>query len=397
MAPVHRLSPRRLFAVIAAVIGLGALAQMTFVWWADPYGARGSAGPKVTALVGGQRRYYKAHDLARVRPDMLICGTSRVEQSFEPGHPALAQQGWRPYVAAMAGSTLYEQYRMVQHAHAIQPLKMVWVELAFLITSARQPRWNPGFSEARLALAADGRTQPLHALADLPLLFALDSQAAAWRTLRHGSSPRRTLAETFDRGHFFPRNLDFSGNNRTSFVRGAQAAWADQCRDFAVADANGVNPHLADLASLITFCRAQGIALSLFLTPEHAYHQWLIRHAGLWPAYVGFKRQALALAGNDVPVWDFSPPGPLTAENLPPATQAGRTMVNYNDGGHYTTAIARRIIQTLADGAATDGFGLRLDAATLDAELAAQEAALCTWAAAHPADAAEVEAMVPSR
>jgi hypothetical protein len=393
MAIPHRLKPARYYAVVFAVILGGALAQGWFAWWADPFGVRGSLRPKITALLGEQRRLFKAHDVLRQPPTLALCGTSRTEQALEPGHPAIAALGLAAYNLAMPGSSIYEQFRMIQHAHARQPLRAVWLELAFLVTAADQPRANPGFSEERLLVDAAGRPQPLHDLADLPLLLSLDGQGAAWRTIRSGSSPRRTLAETFDRGHFLPKNLDFAGNSRTSFVLGARKLHAEHYRRFVASDAGGGNRHLADLAALLAFCRANRIAATLFFAPEHAYYGWLLTRSGLWPAVSAFKQRVLALAGDDVPVWDFAAVGAVTAEPIPPADQPGRTMANYNDAGHFTPAVGRRLIATLASGCAVDGFGVRLHAATLAAELERQAALLDTWAAAHPADAAEVEAL----
>lgn len=388
---------RRYLALALGVVALGALAQGAFAWWADPYGMRGSPRPKVVAVLGEQRRLFKTYDAWRHPAELALCGTSRVEQALEPGQPAIAALGMPAYNLAMPGATIYEQWRMAQHAHAHRPLRALWLELAFLVSDAHAPRANPGFSEARLAVDAGGRPQRLHRLADLPLVLSLEAQGAAWRSLRRGSSPRRTLAEVFDRGHFLPGNLDFAGNSRTSFTRGARLVVADHYRRFATADAHGRSPHLDDLAALLAWCRAEGIAATLFHSPEHAYGLRLIERCGLWPAYRDFKCRTLALAGDGVAVWDFSPVCPLTAEPVPPADAAGRSMANYNDAGHFTVAVGRRLAAVLAGAPPADGFGVRLAPAALAAELARQDAALAAWAAANPADDAEIAAIAAGR
>jgi hypothetical protein len=391
----HRWSTRRHLVMAAAVVLIGLAAQGLFAWWADPYGQRGTPGPKVIALLGEQRRLFKAHDMIRHAPDLLLCGTSRVEQALEPGHPAIAAAGYTAYNAAMPGSTIHEQLRMVQHAHAHRPLRAVWLELVFRTMDADAPRFRPGFSDWRLATDAQGRPQSFHLLADLPTYLSLETQAAAWRTIRTGSSPRRPLAQVFHRGLFPPENLSLASSNRAAFIAMNRAAWQESYHDFRLTGPDGGNPHLDDLAALAAFCRAQGIALTLFLSPEHAYQAWLIERCGLWPAFAGFKHRVLELAGTDIPVWDFSPIGPLTSEAIPPAERLGRVMSTYNDGGHYTAAVGRQVIATLAAGTAVDGFGVRLTMDGLERELERQRAALRAWAAGQPLDAAEIDAQLP--
>ncbi len=90
---------------------------------------------------------------------------------------------------------------MIQPAPAVHGGRQVWLELAPFMFGADRPRLNIGFNEARLAVAPDGRPQPLRAGTDVAeTLWALEALEAALRCLRTSGSgqprSRRTRPPT---------------------------------------------------------------------------------------------------------------------------------------------------------------------------------------------------------
>ena len=82
-----------------------------------------------TRTEGGFNRMAKAHQIRRYRPDVLLLGTSRVDWAMDPNHPALQALSTNVFNAGLAGATIYEVYRYLQHAHAIHPLQQVVIGL----------------------------------------------------------------------------------------------------------------------------------------------------------------------------------------------------------------------------------------------------------------------------
>lgn len=394
-APAPAPAATAYLAVLLGALVLLAAGVMAFCWWSDPYGIHRGTGIKVTSLVQSKARLFKAHDCERQPSDALLAGTSRVEQALDPAHPAIAAGGWKAYNVALPGASIYEERRMIEHAHAVHGVRQVWLELAPFMFGHDRPRLNIGFSEARLAVAPDGRRQPLRGFTDVAeTLWALEAFEAGLRCLRtSGSGQRAPVERIFMRGMADQALLlKELSHSRELFRINAGALWAACYRSFALADPEGRAPACDDLAALFAFCRAEGIALTVFFAPEHAYLAWGNRVWGVEGPYEDAKRLVLRLARDDVPVWDFAGVHPWTTEPVPP-TGSDADMTLYMDAGHYTPVLGRRVLDTLLAGEPREGFGVRLTAATIEGELAAQRTRLTAWAAAHPELAAEVEAV----
>ena len=70
----------------------------------------------------GNLRLAKAYNISSQRPDAVLLGNSRVEQGFDPARASVRFQR-AVYNAGLPGSTIYENYRYLQHAAQTGRLK----------------------------------------------------------------------------------------------------------------------------------------------------------------------------------------------------------------------------------------------------------------------------------
>src|SRR5689334_294931 len=111
--------------LVAAIIG----AIATFNWVVDPYGIY-----RVIDVQGfnankpgehGHDRMVKAHAIARLKPDGLVLGTSRIQYGVDPDDDVLRRHAARVYNAGLLNSDIYLVLRHIQHAQATAPLRLV--------------------------------------------------------------------------------------------------------------------------------------------------------------------------------------------------------------------------------------------------------------------------------
>lgn len=404
--PVEPALARRFLARLLGLVALLSLASVALCWLIDPYAIYGR-GPELKSgsVVMRHPRMFKAHDAFRRAPSDLLVGTSRVEQGLDPFHPVFGGRQSRAYNLAVPAGSLYEMLRHIQHATAAGRLERVYLELCFFQFNAHIPLCTSDFKESRLAVDAEGRPQPWHAWADVvDTLWSLEAQGATWKTLNL-LSPRRRVPGgpdgIYPGGRNNPLELRVFRDRRPrfSFDLNAQQFVSRNGPFFyggmAFADAQGRWPPMEHLRRIVEHCRSHGLALTLFFSPEHARQTWSAEACGQWSLYERMKREVVALAASDpdrpIPVWDFSRANAWTAEAIPPAAQMERSMRWYNDGGHYTLALGDLLLAAMVAGNGPAGFGERLEAASLDASLAAQRADLMAWAGSHPFEVAEVE------
>lgn len=386
--------PAGYLAVLLGTLAAGACAVVGGLLAVDPYGIWRDDGARVPAFVMYQPRLFKPHDAARHRPGTLLLGTSRVEQALDPLHPVL---GGEAYNLAVPGARPYELLRLLEHACAVAPVRRVLLEVAFFSWTNDGREHESGFAESRLAASPLGQARPAWRLADLAdTAWSLESCAAAWQTLHGDFGPGTPLDLIYLRGRNNPdfvlslhpdgrprsRRETFDANGQR-FLDTAYPAWQG-------ADAAGRWPQIVRLEAIAALCRARGIDLRAFITPEHARQTWAIRACGRWTDYRRFKQAALgALAAHGHPLWDFSSACGVNAEEIPP--EGPGAMRWWRDGGHYTIELGNLVLERLLAGSGPDGFGVRLEPAALDAELAGQERLLAAWGAAHPDEVAWVE------
>lgn len=384
-------------AGLVAVAGLDLLV--------DPYGLY---GVWARAGVNAQKpeeafhdRMVRAHAVRRVRPDAVLLGTSRTQVGLEPGAPALAAHAVRPLNLGLSGGTPQEALRLLQHASALGEVRLAVVGLDVVGFNAYALP-NPEHSEARLAVDADGRAQPLSFAADW---------AATLLSFEAVRATKRTLTRQAEGSYFYPNGRRRERTLQERIVaQGGMRATMQWSEDFYLGEyqcfalrrrEDGRAPGLEALEALLRLGRARGIRTVLFFSPTHARAQLALEAAGHGPAFLAWKRAVVALAhAHGAELWDFGGADPrYTAEPVPPPGDAASRMAWYWESSHYTAALGDVVLARMLGGATSEhaGFGVRLTPETAERELARVNAEVAAWAAAHPDQLAEIRALATAK
>lgn len=156
------MAPKRypvwfLGTVLAAILLL-----VGFNWAADRYIRSHPSGASVQTLSGFERAL-KPVWLARIQPDLVLVGSSRVRDGFDPTliDPAL---GVRSFNYGASSMTPYEARRFAQDALAQPSVTQVIVALDAFTGNGGPGEALPSFDETRLAVTPDNAPTPRRAL-----------------------------------------------------------------------------------------------------------------------------------------------------------------------------------------------------------------------------------------
>lgn len=337
------------------VLALGAV--LTFNALIDPYRmqqdrtVQGWNHFKVGAF-GKYDRMVKAEQINRARADAILLGSSRVAWALCPDHPALEARAERTVNAGLAGATIYELYRYLQHAQAAHPLRLAIVGLD--IEQFNLPGDRTTFRENRLAVTAEGRANRFHRVEDLiDRLATLDALEASWESL----CSSRTLKAVPE------AELPLTGwrfrDNRTpeERVREYQGSLREAHRNFQPLRHQGprIEARLAWYRALLVFAHEHRIELHLFVTPYHHSLLDVIDHYQGRAMFDGWKQalhdinleEAEQAGAAPFPLVDFSPPSPITTEALPSPEHRDAPMTFYRESSHYRQVVGDRILERL--------------------------------------------------
>ena len=325
----------------------------------------------------GHDRMVKAYAMARLRPDVVMLGTSRVQYGLDPSDPALVAGARRPYNAGLLGSNVYAALRYLQHAHALGPVTTALVGLDPLMfddSPAAAAAAGRDFLEARLRADPQGRPQLGLALEDgAATLLSYDALRLSARTLRKQASLVTDLLPNGQRApaalhNFFAEagstRASFRQTELAYFVDFAAAVWpaaapnpvatataasasasASASEDAAEAAAAAAAPSsaFAHFDALLAFARQHHIRLLLYFTPQHVRLHEVARQAGMeaqinvWQLRVaeavalanaapprGAAGEAGGLAGGDtgmspppIELWNMAQLTPFACEDVP--------------------------------------------------------------------------------
>jgi hypothetical protein len=411
-------------AASTAAVLLAAIVSVNFV--VDPFGMYrvieldgvNSHKPAVYHRV----RLVKAYEVRRVRPRGIVLGTSRSHVALRPSH-----EGWDPaarpvYNLAFDGATTKEMYHYLLHAHAVQPLRQVVLGLDTYHATPAPATTRPDFDLHVLETPAV--LAPLSPIrADLRVLSSLDTVRASLATIRSQSDhepewfgpdgqrlgdvffrrPGEPFVELGPRGYF--EEID---RLEVGFKRGGQLA--PDTRQFGP---SGQRPEPAGETSLdyirqiVSFCRANGIDLRIFITPEHAHQLEITAVIGEWATIENAKRALVQLLADDaarhpdalpIPLWDFSGYSRVTTEALPePDTHA--EMRFYWDSSHFKEIVGDFVLDRVfgvshPQRRVPQDFGVQLNPTTIEPTLARLRADQLAYRRRNPDDASWIRSLV---
>ncbi len=393
-----------LLLVIAMIFGLAG-----FNAFIDPYGVFGAP------LIDGvnrvklgfihHERIAKTHALERNLPATVILGSSRVNSALDPEHPGFRH---RPvFNLGIDAADIYEVYRLAQHAQAVRPLEEMVLAVDFYMFNGDWPT-QADFDENRLAVTVDGKPTDNRLPEMLSLLVSGDVSYESWWSLRRQRDPEPFYTalgkrdERYDLSQILAR-----GGHRVVFQASerkyASYGYSPQGRGYLQYDKEGRSPFIW-LRRLLDDCRARGTRVHLVINPIHARQYEVMAALGLWPAYQDWKRRVLATTVDEgaahgsapYPLWDFGVLNDITTESVPPLDDRTTTMRWYRESSHFRQVLGDRMLDRIlaeppAADAPADGFGLRLTAENIEAQLAAQARRFAEWQAVHADDIGEIE------
>lgn len=324
----------------------------------------------------------------RRTPDALILGTSRAGRGYSPGHAAF--DGLAAYNAALPAVSLYEMLRVLQHAQATRPLKRVVLGLDNRAFYADRDG-NGAFREARFRVASDGRPQTRLFTATLPdyaaSLLSVDALIASLRAVRFQGWTRLTL-EADGRWRSVGDEFDSHAGFRAMTLN-----TLDRYRRYS-AEPFDLEHAIEPLREILRLCHREGIDLRLIVPPSHAWHFEAMREAGMLDRFDEIRR-AVVRANADVagefghppfPLWDYSGYRGHNVEAAP--LEKGARPAWFWETVHFNTKLGDAVLDEVFAPAASGGptLGVPLDAANIEAHLAAWHAAREAWVASHPAE-----------
>ncbi|HHP7232146.1 MAG TPA: hypothetical protein ACFCUY_14965 [Xenococcaceae cyanobacterium] len=271
-------------------------------------------------------RLYKATDIIRTRPQIIIIGSSRTKQGINPDHSVFDQKNLEVYNLALNGPNFYEVRRYVEHAIHNQPnLKEIVLGIDFFMFNANLDN-QPTFNEARLEksqIILDDK---------IKVLFSFDSLTNSKDTIL-ASKKVPTTENSYGENGFMPnRNADkaetvwrFNQSIELYFTLHSNYEFSQQ--------------YWSDLEKLIKLCQENNIKLKVFISPAHATQWESIYVTNRWQVFEDWKRNLVQLT----PVWDFSGYNSVTTEKI------SNRMNNYVDNSHYTPAIGNLIVNRIFD------------------------------------------------
>jgi len=367
----------------------------------DPYGYVGAPRiPGLNALKpgpGSQLVPVKKAALSRAAPDALILGNSRAEVGFDPEHPAWAKRGLEAYNAAIRGAGLEVAVRMLETARQTQEPEVVIVGLDVLdFLTAPDAAVRP-YPSAPAESVVDrfqrwfGAVATFGALRDSVRTIIAQHERYPEIITDRGLNPLREYEGIARVEGYHAMFAQRAQENARAYVRKPSGIFVEGTRS---------SPSFAIVEGLVERARQRGTELHLLIYPYHAQILVMFEAAGLWPAFEEWKRRLaeIAVAGGDaVVLWDFSGFSTYATEAIPGPGDRKAELRWYWEAGHFKKALGDVVLERVflsKGGAESEGFGVRLTPANVDAHLGRIRERRDEFRALQPSLVADVEELV---
>ncbi|GAB4229764.1 MAG: hypothetical protein Kow0049_11380 [Stanieria sp.] len=308
-------------------------------------------------------RLFKAADIIRIKPKIILVGSSRTKQGLDPEHPVFNNQS-SVYNLAINGPNFYEVRRYIEHAVANQPdLKEIVLGIDFFMFNDRLAN-RPSFSEQRLE-----KKQLLYSDV-INALFSLDTFNISQKTI-DASQQEPDLNNNYGENGFMPNRNANDGKTDWRFEQSINLYFTIHSNyQFS-------EKYWSDFVKLVELCQQNNIELKVFISPAHATDFESIRLTQQWTTFEQWKRKLVQLT----PVWDFSGYNSITTEAIAPK------MKNYVDNSHYTPQVGNLILNRIFDYQTEQvpkDFGVLITTQNIEQHLAQIRSDREIWISNHP-------------
>ena len=308
-------------------------------------------------------RLFKAVDITRLKPKIILMGSSRTKQGLNPEHSAI-RNNQLAYNLAINGPNTYEVRRYIEHAIANQPdIQQVILGIDFFMFNASLQN-QPSFEDKRIGKKYIIPSDVINAL------FSLDTFNIS----------RETIAASLKTGepnNFYGEN-GFMPNRKAD--DGATEWRFEQSIKLYFELHSGYQfsqQYWSDFVKIVELCRQNNIDLKVFISPAHATQWESIKVTSKWDTFEQWKRELVKVT----PVWDFSGFNSVTTENIKPK------MNNYVDNSHYSPNIGNLILNRIfghQSESIPEDFGVLLTADNLEQHLSQIRSDRLLWIKNNP-------------
>ena len=376
-----RAHARRYAVLLLVVVVLATLAAALVNTRVDPWRVVGApwADPSLDPHrdISAATRTGKA-GLVRARNDWqaAIFGSSRVISTLDPSAPGWA--GAKVVNLGMPGAFLHENLAMADYFLDRQnPATLVFGVDPGDLTSPIDTRPMSDFRASPLQ-AGGAIDRELRYVVGLATFEASMETLALKRRNQPGEYNAYGLRDRPRRGG---GGGGTGGKGQLEFITNR---FIDDAR-VARPETDRIDPDKArKLEALMRRCRERGVRLVLFLQPNHVLLR--ARSAELGGAVVPFEADRRALVGMveranagegggpAVELWDFQSFHPFNRERVRPLEGRPNELVHWRDLEHFTKDVGEAMLATMMgwriENPALQGYGERIDAASLEARLA---------------------------
>jgi hypothetical protein len=384
-----RTHARRYAALLLVVVVLATLAAALVNTRVDPWRVVGApwADPALDPHrdISAATRTGKA-GLVRARSDWeaAIFGSSRVISALDPRAPGWA--GAKVVNLGMPGAFLHENLAMADYFLDRQcPATLIFGIDPGDLTSPLDTRPMSDFRASPLQ-AGGAVDRELRYVVGLATFEASMETLALKRRNQPGEYNAYGLRDRPRRGG----GEGGGGKGQLEFITNR---FIDDAR-VARQESGDVDPDKArKLEALMLRCRERGVRLVLFLQPNHVLLS--ARSEDLGGGGVPFEADRRALvgmvgrvnagdrAGPPVELWDFQSFHPINRERVRPLEGRPNALVHWRDLEHFTKDVGEAMLATMMgwriENPELQGYGERIDAASLEARLAGLRQAYQTY------------------
>lgn len=361
------MTARRYCLLLLLATSFGMIAVMAFNFYVDPYGIRDWEAP--FRLSGFRQepdkneRVFKLMSVARVRPEVLILGTSRAAHGIDPDHFLLKELAPSRFNAAFDGANIVEIESLVKYLAAIPSVpKLAILGLDFMAFADCASKTDNN----RIAKMTDGlpagELGPRIHLAKI--LSSLDTVRASIRTQQDG----RSVAFHDKNGRRLDQVFEERIKERGGYDANFQKLEADFFRLYLIEQSKcfdlGDDENLAFKAfrDLLSTAYASEINLKMFVSPIHARQLEVIRLSGLWSQYEIWLGKMTAISENEARVhgkepfsiFDFSSYEGLVAKAVSEGAVGSNAVSWYWESSHYKKALGDIVLGRILGGGLPD-------------------------------------------
>jgi hypothetical protein len=376
---MHPGQAKRFIVIFLISVSVSLFLTISFNWLIDPYGAFPFSPSlkkvnEIKVAQDVQQRLHKAFEIARLKPDAIFLGSSRVMCGLDP-HDLKNDDYQGVYNAGFSGASSEEIYHYFEHALYHQPqLKLVVIGLDFFTFSVRN-KLKTDFSFNYL----QDKTLKISYLYSL-----LVSKTSLWNSIKTWKANRTEpslLPPFLATGLSHPELA--AGPQNPLIAKGdvefARCALYEHYSDYHLDEGN-----IQAFQKLVETCQQKNIALKVFFCPPKAVYWEMIYRKGLWPVFETLKRKLCA----SYPIWDFSGFNEVTTEKLEGAPL-------YYECSHFRPYVGHLILSRLFDSnGQADRFGYLLTPDTVEEVLVRIRAERLDWLEQKPAILTQLDRVI---